>query len=134
LVLMKGSSKKRILIVEDNPTYRKMLKMRLESSGYEVLTAQDGLEGLSAARKEKPDLIVLDLMLPGMSGHQVCRLLKYDRNFRHIPVVVLTSRDLEEDAELVKKSRGDAFMAKTTRAAIILDVIERLLERGAASG
>ena len=131
---MKDSTRKRILIVEDNATYRKMLKMRLESMGYETFTAQDGLEGLDVARKEKPDLVILDLMLPGMDGHKVCRLLKFDRNFRHIPVVVLTSRDLEEDAELVKQSRGDAFIVKTTRAAIIMDVIKRLLERGRASG
>lgn len=126
-------NRKRILIVEDNPTFQKMLKMRLESNGYETLLAQDGLMGLNVARKEKPDLIILDLMLPQMDGHKVCRLLKADLSVRRIPVVIFTSRDLDEDAELAKKSGADAFVVKTTRAEVMLDVINRLLDRGVRS-
>ena len=126
---MKDSTKKRILIVEDNPTFQKMLKLRLESNGYDVIAASDGLEGLSMARKEKPDLIILDLMLPGMNGHQIARLLKFDRRFQDIPIIMLTSRDLDNDAALAKQCGADAFIVKTTKAAILLEVIKKLLVR-----
>ena len=99
-----------------------------ESVGYETVAVHDGLEDLSAARREKPDLVILDLMLPGMDGHKLCRLLKSDRTFRHIPVVIFTSRDLDEDAELSKQCGADGFIVKTTRAEIMLDVIKRLLD------
>ena len=70
---------KRILIIEDNVVFRKMLMLRLQSNGYETDFAEDGLAGLEKAQKTKPDLIFLDLMLPKMDGHKVCRLLKFDK-------------------------------------------------------
>ena len=80
----------------------------------------------------RPDLVLLDLMLPEMEGLQVCRLLKFDRRFSHIPIVVLTSRDLEETAELAKKNGADSFIVKTTPSEVILDVIKRLLDKETA--
>jgi len=125
--------RKKILVVEDNAAFCKILRMRLESAGYETVISQDGLGGLDAVRRESPDLVILDLMLPGMDGHKVCRLLKADRNFGHIPVAIFTSRDLDEDAELAKECGADGFSPKTTRGAVMLDVIKGLLERGEAS-
>lgn len=120
-----------ILIIEDNVTFRKMLKIRLESQGYSVSTAEDGLEGLNAARSVNPDLILLDLMLPKMDGHNVCRLLKFDQKYRHIPIVILTARDLENDANRAKQHGADAYIVKTTRHEVMLDVIQKLLNRNA---
>ena len=124
---------KRILIIEDNQSFRKMLKMRLESQQFQTIVAADGLQGLDMARREMPDLIITDLMLPGLDGHKICRMLKYDKKYAHIPVIMLTSRDLDEDEELAKKCGADAFIVKTTRAEIILDVIGHLLERKESS-
>ena len=118
-----------ILIIEDNDTFRKMLRIRLESLGFQVSTAEDGLEGLNMARTVNPDLILLDLMLPKMDGHNVCRLLKFDQKYRHIPIVILTARDLENDAERAKEHGADAYIVKTTRHEIMLDVIQKLLVR-----
>lgn len=125
---MSDSLHKRLLIIEDNPTYREMLKIRLEFNGYETIIAGDGLEGLNAVRREKPDLVILDLMLPLLDGHKVCRLIKFDKRFQTTPVIILTSRDLDEDAKLAKNCGGDAFIVKTKRSEFILDVINRLLE------
>jgi len=123
---------KRILVVEDNTTYRKMLKIRLKSEGYKIITAENGLEGLDKARREKPDLIILDLMLPRIDGHQVCRFIKFDKNIRDTPIVVLTCRNLSEDVELAIKEHVDAFIIKGTRIEILLNVMKRLLDsRGA---
>lgn len=124
---MNGSIPKRILIIEDNEAFLKILKMRLEASGYETILARDGIEGFNAVRKEKPDLVISDIMLPTMDGHKVCRLVKLDRNIRHIPVIMLSSRDLDKDAEIAKKGGADAFIGKTTHAEVIMDVITKLL-------
>ncbi|MDM7925792.1 MAG: response regulator [bacterium] len=120
---------KRILIIENNAVFRKALRMRLESNGYETVDAESGLEGLNAVRKENPDLVITDIMLPGLDGHKVCRMIKFDRKFSRIPVIVLTSRDLDQDAEIAKQCGADAFILKTTRPPILLEVIRRLLER-----
>ena len=119
--------KTRILIIEDNVVFRKMLTIRLEANGYETFFAEDGLAGLEKAQKEKPDLIFLDLMLPKMDGHKVCRLLKFDKNVNHIPIIIFTSRDLDDDADLAEQCGADAFMLKTTRPEIILEMMKKLL-------
>ena len=122
----------KILVIEDNAAFRKILDIRLKSAGYETVLAEDGLTGLNMARSEAPDLIITDLMLPGMDGHKIARMIKFDQRYQHIPVIMLTSRDLEEDAEVAKQCRADAFIVKTTKAQIILDVIEKLLAKAAA--
>jgi DNA-binding response OmpR family regulator len=119
---------KKALVIEDNLVYAKIVEKRLASDGFTVVHARDGLEGFNMARKIRPDLIILDLMLPTMDGHKVCRLLKFDRNCKNIPIVILTSRDTEADAELAEYSRADAFLAKTVNSAIMMDVVHRLLE------
>jgi CheY-like chemotaxis protein len=126
---MKASAKKRILVIENNPNFRKILKMHLESNGYLTLLAENGLAGLNMVRKENPDLIITDIMLPGLDGHKVCRMIKFDRKLSHIPVIILTSRDLDQDAELAKQCGADAFILKTTKSPIVMEVIQKLLEQ-----
>ena len=126
---MKKSMHNRSVVVEDNPSFRKMLKMRLESSGYQVTAAENGLRGLDFIRKEKPDIVILDIMLPGLDGHKVCRMIKFDKNLHTIPIIILTSRDTDETADLAKRCGADAFMLKTTKTPIVLDVIEKLIAR-----
>jgi len=99
----------------------------MESRGYDVVIAADGLEGWRLTQALQPDLILLDLLLPKMDGHKVCRLVKHDYRLRKIPVAVFTSRDQEEDAKLAKQVGADAFIVKTTRAEIMMGVIEKLM-------
>ncbi len=126
---MDGSAQKCIVVIEDNATFLKMLKMRLESSGYKTLVAQNGLEGLNLVRQEKPNLLICDLMLPGLDGHKITRMIKFDKNTQHIPVIMLTSRDLDEDMKLAKKCGADAFVVKTESAEILMEKIRQLLEK-----
>ena len=126
---MDNPGSKHILLIEDSNSLRKLLSIRLGKQGYEVSTAEDGLEGLEKVRMKKPDLIILDLLLPGMDGHKVCRLIKLNSLTRDTPIVMYTSRDLDEDAELAKQCGADAFIVKTTRSAIMLDVIRQLLNK-----
>jgi DNA-binding response OmpR family regulator len=130
---MDGLKQKKILIVEDDILYRKMIGIRFKSQGYSVIMADNGLEGLNQLRNIKPDLVILDLMLPMMDGHKVCRLIKYDSRLQHIPVVILTARDMDRDADLAKKCGADAFIVKSTRSEIILDVVNQLLEKSHAT-
>jgi len=78
-----GMAGARILAVDDSPTILEMIKAILLAGGYEVITASDGTEALETARAEKPDLILLDVMLPKLDGYRVCRLLKFDQNYKH---------------------------------------------------
>jgi DNA-binding response OmpR family regulator len=126
---MRSAPLKRIVIIENNPVFRKALKTRLEAGGFRIIDAENGLEGLNAVRREIPDLVILDIMLPGLDGHKVCRMIKFDRKLSRIPVIVLTSRDLDQDAALAKQCGADAFVLKTTRAPILLEVIRKLLDR-----
>jgi CheY-like chemotaxis protein len=124
-----GFNLRRVLIVEDDAMFQKILKNRFEKHGFAITITPDGLEGLDIARREKPDLIVLDLLLPKMDGHKICRLIKLDQRLQSIPVAIFTSRDMDEDAELAKASGADAFIVKTTRAEVMMDVLKRLLEK-----
>jgi two-component system alkaline phosphatase synthesis response regulator PhoP len=126
---MNKATHNRIVVIEDNPSFLKMLKLRLESSGYQVTAAENGLTGLDTIRKKKPDLVILDIMLPGLDGHKVCRMVKFDRNLHSIPVIILTSRDTDETADLAKRCGADAFLLKTTKTPIVLEVIRKLINR-----
>jgi DNA-binding response OmpR family regulator len=117
-----------ILVIEDNPVFSKIIRRRLENDGFQVVEAEDGIAGLQLARQLRPDLIVLDLMLPILDGHKVCRLLKFDRNMRSIPVAIFTSRDTDHDAALAKASHADTFIAKTVKPAVMLDAVRKLID------
>ncbi len=91
----------RILVVDDEEEILKSLKLTLEGYGHECLFSSDGLDALEKARKWNPDLIILDIMLPGLDGFQVSRYLKFDSKFQHIPIVMLTAKSDEKD-----KARG----------------------------
>ncbi len=79
-------------MVDDESQLVEVVKIRLEANNYEVITAYDGQDGLEKAKKEKPDLIILDLMLPKMDGYKVCGLLKGDIRFYNIPIIMFTAR------------------------------------------
>lgn len=121
------TQKKRLLIVEDESHTLETLTDRLEFAGYEIITAEDGEAGLSKAREEKPDLIILDVMLPKMDGFKVCRLLKFDQKLQHIPIIMLTARSQETDVNLGTKTGSDAYMTKPFDFDVLLEMIKRLL-------
>ena len=119
--------KKRILIVEDESPMAEMVKMRLEANDYEVLTASDGQSGLEMAKKEKPDLIILDLMLPKLDGYKVCRMLKFDEKYKMIPIIMFSARAQETDKKMGKEVGADAYITKPFEPKILLGKIQELL-------
>lgn len=116
---------KKILIVDDEPEILILLTSRLEANNYDVFTAKDGESCLKTAALEKPDLIILDLLMPGMSGIEVCKRLKADENTRKIPIIILTaagtqmqSIGLEKGAAyfLIKPVDSDQLLSKIKSA------------------
>ncbi|MDD5730893.1 MAG: response regulator [Candidatus Omnitrophica bacterium] len=121
-----SGEKKKILVVDDEADIVSLLKIRLEASGYEVCTAGDGNSGYEKAKSEHPDLIILDLMLPGMDGYQVCRLLKFDQNYRAIPIIMLTAKSQKDDKDWGQKVGADCYLTKPFEAKEILEKIKEL--------
>jgi len=119
--------KKRILIVDDEKDFVKGIADCLESSGYGVISAYDGLEGLEKVRSKKPDLIILDLMLPKLDGLGLCAMLKKDTRYAGIPVIMFTGRVEEKDMITGKKVGADVYMTKPQEPAKLLEKIKELL-------
>ncbi len=122
-------SKKRILAVDDEAELIRAIQIRLEQANYEVLLAYDGQEALEKARKKKPDLIILDLMLPKIDGYKVCRMLKFDEKYKQIPIIMLTARAQESDAKLGFETGADAFITKPFQHEVVLAKIKELLKQ-----
>lgn len=122
---MPGTSQ-RILVVDDEPDLRSVLRFGLEAAGFEVLEAADGEQGLQMACDQRPDLIVLDLMLPRMDGYKVCRALKFDDRYRQIPVFILSARSGETDRRLALDLGADVYVTKPYD---MRDLLARISER-----
>lgn len=102
----------RILVVDDEKNILELMRFNLEREGFEVLTATDGAHGLELVRQESPDLIVLDVMLPGMNGLEVCRELHLDPTTRNIPIIMLSARAEEMDRVLGLEMGADDYVTK----------------------
>ena len=116
----------RVLIVEDELSLRETLAYSLERDGYEVLTAADGLDALKVARSQRPDLILLDVMLPGMDGIEVCRILRQETD---VPILMLTARAEEVDRVVGLEVGADDYVTKPFGMRELLARIRALLRR-----
>lgn len=123
----KKSDKKRILLVEDEKDMSYAVTLQLEAKGYEVITACDGMEGLDKARMKKPDLIILDLMLPKLDGYKVCRMLKFDDKYKNIPIILFTARAQDSDKKTGREVNADAYITKPFKPSMLLDKIHELI-------
>jgi len=119
---------KKILIVDDEVQLVEMIKMRLEASGYEIIFAHDGQDGLDKAKKEKPDLMILDLMLPKIDGYKVCRMLKFDEKYKQIPIILFSARAQDEDKKMGQEVGADAYITKPFDPQALLGKIKELLK------
>jgi two-component system alkaline phosphatase synthesis response regulator PhoP len=118
---------RRVLIVEDDPDLGFGLRTTLEIEGYTADVAADGLQGLQRAREDRPDLVILDLMLPGMDGYRVLRTLRAEGN--RVPVLILTARGEEADKVLGFRSGADDYVTKPFGLLELLARVEALLRR-----
>jgi two-component system, cell cycle response regulator DivK len=123
----------RILVVEDNSSNLKLVTYVLESGGHTVLATADAEAGLTLARAEQPDLILMDIQLPGMDGLQATTLLKGDDATRAIPVVALTALAMKGDAERILEAGCDGYIAKPVAFQRLLETVARFLSPPPAS-
>jgi len=121
-------AKKSILLIEDESDMVYALTIQLEAAGYKVLAARDGQKGLDMARKENPDLIILDLMLPKVDGFKICRMLKFDKRYMKIPIIIFTSKAQDQDMKLGREVGADAYITKPFDAQMLLNKISALLK------
>jgi DNA-binding response OmpR family regulator len=106
-----------------------LLTLLLRSQGYEAVVASDGRQGLELARKENPDLIILDIMLPGLDGYKIARMLKFDESYSHIPIIMLTAKVQEKDKALGLETGADEYLTKPFDTQLLLKKVKEILER-----
>jgi two-component system phosphate regulon response regulator PhoB len=132
---MTASTNRKILIIEDEPDVVDLLTLQLrKAGGFTALSATDGAEGLKKARSESPALIVLDLMLPRMSGLELCKVLKTDSSTRHIPIIMLTARAEEVDRIVGLEFGADDYVTKPFSPREMILRIKAILRRGQNDG
>ncbi len=121
-------SSQSVLIVDDSPTAQRIIRSAVESGGYRVLTASDGDEAIAVATRERPDLIVLDIILPKKNGFQVCRHLKAFPETCGIKVILLSSKNHEMDILWGKRQGADGYLTKPFKSEQLLACIESVLK------
>ncbi len=122
-----------ILLIDDEVALLKNLELVFTKHQFDVITATDGLMGLERARKDKPSLIILDLYLPKLDGHRICRLLKSDERYRHIPILMLTGSADPEDRKWATQAGADGFVQKPFDLAMLLGQAQALISSQATA-
>ncbi len=120
-------AKRKILLIDDHDSVLKLLEAVLKVRNYDVCYASGGAEGLEKAQSEQPDLILLDVMMPGMDGFKVCQALKQSDVTRRIPVIFLTARGEETDREMGERVGGEGFIKKPFRSIDLMNTINKLI-------
>jgi DNA-binding response OmpR family regulator len=119
----------RVLVVDDDPVIQKLLKVNFEMEGYEVLSASDGAEGLDQARSGKPQVIILDVMMPKMNGLEVLAALKADDGLKNIPVILLSAKAQAGDVQAGLDKGADAYVTKPFDPLDLLERVGNFLKR-----
>ena len=119
---------KKILVTEDDPSSLRLLVYTLQHEGYQVLTAANGLEGLKKALQEKPDLVILDVMLPGMDGFDVCHRLRSEPQTAKTPIIMLSAKGQEMDKTTGLQVGADCYMSKPWSRTELLPKIATMLK------
>jgi two-component system alkaline phosphatase synthesis response regulator PhoP len=122
-------SKRQILVIEDEEDIREVITYNLTKEGYRVTCAISGEDGLKSARNNPPNIIVLDLMLPGIDGLEVCRILKYDSRTQHVPIVMLTAKGEEADIVTGLELGADDYITKPFSPKVLIARLRALLRR-----
>ena len=123
------SEEKKILIVDDEPKVQKYLNKMLSSNGYRIELASDGFEAGIKTVRFKPDLMILDLFMPGMDGFEVCKLIKKDSNTSHIKVLAYTGHDTKENRDKIMQAGADGYLVKPVGKSTLLQSLKDLFKK-----
>ena len=117
----------KILIIEDDPATQRLVDYTLRHEGYEVISASNGLEGLRKAREESPDLVILDIMLPGLDGYEICHRLRADPSTESMAILMFSAKAQDIDKETGLKVGADDYLTKPSPPATIVAKVKELL-------
>lgn len=123
-------SKTKIVLIEDEEDIAAVIKLQAEMSGFKLLHEIDGLNGMRTVEREKPDIVVLDIMLPGQNGLDICRKLKNSADFKNIPVIIISAKSEEIDVILGLEIGADDYVAKPFSPKVLFSRIKAVLRRG----
>jgi two-component system, OmpR family, alkaline phosphatase synthesis response regulator PhoP len=118
---------KKILIVEDDPSFSRAINHIIQKEGYDVITASNGMTGLRMAQEEKPDLLVLDVMLPGLDGFEICQRLRQTQLTTSLPIIMLSAKGQEADRTTGLKVGASEYLTKPIERTLLLEKIAALL-------
>ena len=121
---------KSVLIVEDNDLNMKLFNDLLQANGYKTLLTKDGREAVDIARRHRPDLILMDIQLPEISGLEITRILKQDPELKAIPVIAVTAFAMKGDEEKIREGGCEGYIAKPISVTTFLQTVARFLEQG----
>ena len=116
---------KTVLIIEDNELNMKLFKDLLEAHGFETLQTKDGKQALQMAREHRPDLIIMDIQLPEVSGLEVTAWIKSDENIKHIPIIAVTAFAMKGDEEKMREGGCEAYIAKPISVTQFIDTVKK---------
>lgn len=122
------AARKRILIVEDNDLNLKLFRDLLNANGYDTVETKEGLEAISLTRNLLPDLVIMDIQLPEISGLDITRKIKSDESLRHIPVIAVTAFAMKDDEDRIMRAGCEAYISKPIAIDNFLTVVRRFLE------
>lgn len=124
------SQKKTILLIEDEEDIAALIKLQAEISGYKLYVETDGINGFRTVEREKPDLVILDIMLPGQNGLDICRKMKHNPELKNIPVIIISAKNEELDVVLGLELGADDYVAKPFSPKVLFSRIKAVLRRG----
>jgi two-component system cell cycle response regulator DivK len=127
MALAMAEGEKKVLIVEDNELNMKLFNDLLDAHGYKTLQTRDGMEALDMAREHRPDLILMDIQLPEVSGLEVTKWLKADDELQSIPVVAVTAFAMKGDEEKIREGGCEAYISKPISVATFLDTVRKFI-------
>jgi len=119
----------RVLVVDDNFVNVRLLEELLKSASYEVATAMNGEAALEKIAQSRPDIVLLDVMMPGMDGYEVCRRIRQDEKTAQLPVIMVTALDKESDREMALAAGANEFLSKPVEDNLLLPAIRRILQK-----
>ncbi len=121
----------KILIVDDDGGIRMLLSKFLEREGFEIVVAEDGLEGVEIAKKTQPDIIILDVVMPRMDGITAARLIKFYKPLAEVPIIFLTAKDADKEIELAQEARAEVYITKPFDVHQVIHVVKEILSTSA---